>query len=81
METDEDIELLTVDATCPLPWMSYTAGELLPIGAVTGGHLADGSETYVVKVNNNNDEFVVFGYYNNHSALVYYEGYGVQTTT
>ena len=81
LETDEDIELLTVDVTCPLPWMSYTAGELLPIGAVTGGHLDDGSETDVVKVNHHNNEFVVFGYYNTHSALVYYEGYVVHTTT
>ena len=81
LETDQDIEILTVDATCPLPWMSYTSGEPLPSGAVTGGSLADGSETYVVKVNHNNNEFVVFGYYNPNSALAYYEGYGVHTTT
>ena len=81
LETDQDIEILTVDATCPLPWMSYTAGEPLPFGAVTGGRLADGSETYVVKVNHSDNECVVFGYYNTNSALAYYECYGVHTTT
>ena len=79
-ETDQDIEILTVDAACPLPWMTYTAGEPLPLGVVTGGHLGDGSETYVVKINHNN-EFMVFGYYNRQSAFAYYEGYGVHTTT
>ena len=80
-ETDQDIEILTVDATCPLPWMSYTASEPLPVGAVIGGRLADGSETYVVKVNHNNNQIVVFGYYTTKSALAYYEGFGVHTTT
>ena len=58
LETDQDIEILTVDASYPLPWMSYTAGESLPVGAVTGGCLADGSETYVVKVNHNKNELL-----------------------
>ena len=80
-ETDQDIEILTVDATCPLPWMPYTASEPLPVGAVIGGRLADGSETYVVKVNHNNNQFVVFGYYTTKSAVAYYEGLGVHTTT
>ena len=59
LETYQDIELLTVDATCPLPWMSYTACEPLPVGAVTGGRLADGSETYVVKVIHNKNELLL----------------------
>ena len=49
-QTDQDIEFLTKDPACPLPWMSYTAGEPLPSGAVIGGRLVDGSATYVAKV-------------------------------
>ena len=62
------------------PWMSHTAGEPLLVGVIIGGHLADGSATYVVKVNDNN-EFVVLDYFATKSALAYYEDYGVHTAT
>ena len=78
-ETDPKLEILTKDAACPLPWMHYTAGEMLPFGIVTGGCLVDGSTTYVAKVIHNNDE--VFGYYNPKSALAYYEFSGLHTTS
>ena len=78
-EVDQDVELLMKDATCPLPWMPYTAGEPLPIGAFAGGHLADGSATYVAKVVHN--DYVVFGYYHPTSALAFYETGGIYTTT
>ena len=78
-EADQDIEFLSKDATCPLPWMPYTAGEPLPLGAVAGGHLADGSATYVARVMHNNR--FVFGYYNPQSASAYYESGGIHTTT
>ena len=67
------------DVTCPLPWMSYRAGDQLPFGTVTGGQLADGTVTYVVKVNHQG--YISFGYYEPNAAVAYYERFGVQTTT
>ena len=78
-EADHNIEILSKATDCPLPWMSYTAGEPLPPGAVTGGRHTDGSETYVVKVWHNNG--YVVGYYHKNSALAYYEHTGVRTAT
>ena len=68
--TDEDIEILMVDAACPFPWMTYTAGEPLPAGAIAGGHLADRTTTYVVRITLNGK--ANFGYYESKSALAYY---------
>ena len=76
---NQNIEILTKDAACPLPWMSYTAGEPLPSGAVTGGHLADGSAVYLAKIADNN--YLFFGYYNPKVGLAYYEHYGALTKT
>ena len=67
---EHDIDFLFKGADCPLSWMPYKAGEPLPIGSVAGGHLTDGSVTYVIKIIIPND--VVFGYYNSKSALAYY---------
>ena len=78
-EADQTIEILTKHPACPVPWMPYTAGEPLPVGAVTGGHLADGSTTYVARLIHNGE--MVFGYYNSRSAVAYYQFYGPQTTT
>ena len=77
-ETDQDIEFFAKDPACPLPWMPYTAGGPLPVGAVIGGRLADGSPTYVAKVYH--DRFL-FGYYSPKSAVAYYERRGAQTKT
>ena len=77
--TGADVEILTKDVACHLPWMPYTAGEPLPFGAVTGGRLADGSVIYVAKINNHDHSF--FGYYHPISVLAYYEHDGAQTTT
>ena len=49
-ESDQDIELLLMDPACTLSWMPYMAGGLLPVGAISGGLLHDGSTTYVSKV-------------------------------
>ena len=78
-ETDEDIEFLTTDPACTIPWMPYAAGGLLPAGVISGGRLTDGSPTYAVKVIRNGIEF--FGYYNTKSGLAYYEDDGVRTET
>ena len=75
----QDIQLMYKDATCPSPWMPYTAGEPLPSGAVPGGHLADGSATYVARIMDSN-ELLVFGYYNPKSAAAYYKSGGTHTT-
>ena len=45
----EELEFLTKNEACTLPWMSYTAGDTHPGGAVAGGHLADRSPIYVAK--------------------------------
>ena len=78
-ETDQDIEFLTVDPACPVPWMPYTVGEPLPFGVIGGGHLSDGSITFVSKVIVNG--YTGFGYYNARSDLAYYAWGGAQTTT
>ena len=75
---NKNIEVLTKNVICILHWLSYAAGEPLPYGAVTGGHLSDGSAVYVMKVIDNNYPF--FGYYNPKSALAYYEYGGARTT-
>ena len=77
--TGTDVEILTKDEACHLPWMPYTAGEPFPFGAVMGGRLADGSVIYVAKINNRDYSF--FGYYHPISVLAYYERSGAQTTT
>ena len=79
IETNEGIELLTMDLTCTLLWMPYIAGDLLPVGAISGGRLLDGSITYVCKIIQG--DHLVFGYYNIESELAYYELGGVHTTT
>ena len=68
---NKNIEILTKGAACPLPWMPYMAGEPLPFGDVTGGHLADESALYVAKVAHNN--YLFFGYYNPIEGLAYFE--------
>ena len=78
-ETDRDIEFLTVDPACTVPWIPYTVGESLPFGVIGGGYLSDGSITYVSKVIVNG--YTGFGYYNVRSELGYYEVEGAQTTT
>ena len=78
-ETDQDIEFLTIDPVCTLPWMPYRAGGLLPAEVISGGHLSDGSPTYVVKVIHSGTE--LFGYYDTGSELAYYEIGGARTTT
>ena len=71
--TDQEIAILTKSEDCTVPWLAYTAGETLPDGAVAEGRLADGSPTYVAKVNHGGR--LGLGYYNPKSKLVYYEAY------
>ena len=78
-QTDQDIEFLTADPACTLPWMPYTAGELLPAEAISGGYLPDRSVTYVSRVSYSGSP--IFGYYNAGSEFAYYEMYGVRTAT
>ena len=78
-ETNQHIEILTKHEACSVLWMDYIAGKTLPVGAVTGGHLADGSVTCLVKITHGGQ--YVFGYYNSKSELAYYEMAGVRTAT
>ena len=78
-ETDHDIEFLIMDPACTLLWMPYRAGELLPNGVISGGHLADESTTYVAKVIH--DIEPSFGYYNTKSELAYYKMGDLSTTS
>ena len=75
---NQEIELLTKDEACAVPWMAYTVGQTLPDGAVIGGHLADGSLTYVAKITHDSEE--AFGYYSPMNTLAYYEKTGIHTT-
>ena len=78
-ENDQEIERLWIDAACPLPWLSYTAGDQLPLGVVTGGRLADGSPIYMAKIIH--DGHIAFGYYDPKTAQAYYDYAAAQTTT
>ena len=78
-EMDHNVETLSKDADCPLPWRPYKAGEPLPSGAVAGGRHSDEAETYLIRVLHNSA--YVFGYYHPNSALAYYEKSGVHMTT
>ena len=80
-DTDDNLEILTKNAACQVPWMSYTDGEPLPFGAVPGGRLPDGSATYVAKVTHHSNGEQLVGYYNSKSGLAFYEYYGTQTST
>ena len=70
-EIDLGIEFLTVDPACPVLWTSFTVGESLQFGVIGGGHLSDGSITYVSKVIVNG--YTGFAYCNARSELAYYE--------
>ena len=76
--TDHNIEFLAKKSSYPLPLMSYTVGEQLPFGAVTGGRFADGSDTYVARVHH---DIFRFWYFHPKSVAVYYEIIGVQART
>ena len=59
----EGIEVLQVHPECEVTWLDYTAGELIPDGAVVGGYLAsgDGTNLYVIRAQVSIDD--QFGYY------------------
>ena len=76
-ESDHDVEFLTMDPACTLPWMPYTAGAILPAGVISEGVLPDRSTTYVCKVTQG--ARFVFGYYNTEAQLGFYEWYGPNT--
>ena len=73
----ENVDFLTMNPACTLAWIPYTAGDLLPVGAISGGLLPHGSITYVSKVTHN--DLPVIGYYNTQTELVYYELAGAHT--
>ena len=77
----DEIDILTVDPACNLPWMSYTSGAPFPTGAVIGGNLADGTTLYVVYVDDGTNR-PAYGYYNPTSEVAHYEiGGGRESTT
>ena len=78
-QTDQIIEFLTMDASCTVSWVPYTAGTIFPIEAVIGGHLENGLKTYVIRVIHNGNG--CFGYYDAQSQFGYYEIGGAKTTT
>ena len=69
-EGDQAIEVLAKYESCALPWISYTAGDTLPDGAVAGGRLDDGSPTYVAKTTIAGD--VALGYYDAETGYGYF---------
>ena len=76
-------ELLMVDPICPLSWMQYTPYTEIPSWAVLGGHMADGSPTYVVKVHHvhHGKSNLVPGYYSPKTGLAYFDFIGPKTST
>ena len=69
--TDQEIEILTNDEACSLPWLAYTVGETLSDESVAGGRLADGSPTYVAKIILS--DRIRLGYYNPKSKFAFYK--------
>ena len=76
----EDVSVLTTDPACTLPLMPYTSGAPIPPGAVIGGHLADGTNLYVMYVEDGSKQ-PAYGYYNPSSRVAHWEMHGSQTTT
>ena len=77
--SDNAVEVLSTTAGCPLFWVSYTGGNPLPVGAVAGGYLVDGTVTHVaLKMYASS---VAYGYYNTDTEMVYYEFGGAQYST
>ena len=76
-------QLLMADPACTLPWMQYTPHMEIPSGAVIGGHLADGSPTYVAKLQltRGGITYTACGYYNPKTGKAYAEAWGIQTST
>ena len=73
------IEVLTTIASCPLFWVPYTGGNLLPSGVVVGGYLANGKAIYVARVLYRGD--LACGYYNLDTEMAYYESGGARTSS
>ena len=65
-------------STCTLPWMSYTSGDLLSVGAISGGIPLMGP-LHSSKVTHGDQ--LALGYYNTKPELVYYQLGGVHTKT
>ena len=61
-------EVLQVEPECQVVWMNYTAGSVIPEGAVLGGHTSqgNGSDFFVIRALVANGD-LVFGYYDTYS--------------
>ena len=81
VSTDDEIAILTIDEACIWSWIPYTSGEVLPVGAVIGGHLASGSPTYVAIMYHGGGRHPTFGYYSSENVMGSYEYSGVRTST
>ena len=78
---DDEIVILTIDEACTWFWLRYTSGEVVPVGAVIGGHLASGSLIYVAKMYHDGGRLLSFGYYSSEDVMGRYEYGGAHTTT
>ena len=78
---DDEIAILTIDEACTWSWLPYTSGEVVPVGAVIGGHLASGSLIYVAKMYHDGGRLLSFGYYSSENVMGSYEYGGAHRTT
>ena len=76
----ENVNFLTADPACTVSWMPYTSNAPFPAEAVIGGQLADGTDLYVVYVDDGIHRSA-YGYYNPRSKVAHYEIFGNQTAT
>ena len=74
----EKIDILTANSACTLSWIPYTSGAAIPPGVVIGGHLANGTNLYVVYVDDSTHR-PAYGYYNPNSKVAHYEIDGTRT--
>ena len=74
--TRDGFELFGISPTCTVSWVSYTP---VPNGAVVGGHLASGTETYVISAFLGSLWHA--GYYDTEDELAHFAHYRAQTAS
>ena len=76
--TTGEKEILDVQDGCQVIWVSYTAGNTLPLRAVVGGYIAgrgsDDTDLYVIRTTHNG--LIIDGYYNPKTNRGHYQYFG-----
>ena len=74
-------EVLTVVAGCQVGWMPYTAGNVIPTHAVTGGFLASGTGSRLFVIRGQVGGYIPIGYYDPNMQKGYIDYCGAHVLT